>query len=156
MSGAHSIDLCESVTRDIHRMVFDQLVRCGVQLDGMLLKPNMVISGQQCESQASVEEVATRTVALLRDTVPASVPGVVFLSGGQNEILATQHLQAINERNSSLPWVLSFSYGRALQHSALRAWGGKSANVGVAGKTLLHRARCNAHAARGEYSASMD
>ncbi|MGB1700705.1 MAG: class I fructose-bisphosphate aldolase, partial [Nannocystaceae bacterium] len=156
MSGSHSIDRCESVTRDTHRVVFEQLANAGVQFDGMLLKPNMVISGDACDSQASVREVADRTVALLRDTVPAAVPGIVFLSGGQSETLATEHLQAMNEGNPSLPWALSFSYGRALQHSALRAWGGKSANVGVASKTLLHRARCNAHAARGEYSASME
>ncbi len=156
MSGAHTIDRCEAVTRDTHRLVFAQLARCGVRFDGMLLKPNMVISGQECEAQASVQEVAARTVALLRDTVPASVPGIVFLSGGQSETLATEHLQAMNEGAPSLPWALSFSYGRALQHSALRAWAGKSSNVGVASKTLLHRARCNAHAARGEYTSSME
>ena len=156
MDGDHDIDRCETVTRETHRVVFDELARQRVQLDGMLLKPNMVISGSGCAAQAGVDEVAARTVALLRDTVPASVPGVVFLSGGQAEQVATAHLQAMNANHGAHPWQLSFSYGRALQQSALKTWAGKAAQVEAAGRALIHRARCNAHAAKGTYNAAME
>lgn len=156
MDGDHDIGRCEEVTRETHRAVFDELRRQGVALDGILLKPNMVISGAGCATQAGVDEVAARTVALLRDTVPASVPGVVFLSGGQSEVVATEHLQAMNASHEGLPWALSFSYGRALQQSALKTWGGDPANVEAAGAALSRRARCNYHAALGTYETSME
>ena len=116
----------------------------------------MVISGAGCATQAGEDEDAARTVALLRETVPAAVPGVVFLSGGQSEVVATEHLQAMNAAHDDLPWALSFSYGRALQQSALKTWGGDASNVEAAGAALSRRARCNHHAALGTYETSME
>jgi fructose-bisphosphate aldolase class I len=122
----------------------------------MLLKPNMVISGTRCETQASVAEVAEATVRCLRRHVPAAVPGVVFLSGGQSDELASAHLNAMNAMDLSHPWELSFSYGRALQAPALKAWGGKADNLDAGRKALLHRARCNSAARTGKYDAAME
>jgi fructose-bisphosphate aldolase class I len=155
MDGDHDIDRCEVVTTRTLQAVFDELFHQGVDFEGMLLKPNMVISGLDCPEQAGVETVAERTVQCFRRVVPAAVPGIVFLSGGQSSQVATAHLNAMNALDSQ-PWELSFSYGRALQEDTLKAWGGKAAQVGAAQKMFQHRARCNAAARFGEYTESME
>jgi fructose-bisphosphate aldolase class I len=156
MDGTHDIERCYRVTRDTLRAVFSQLGLQRVELSGMLLKPNMVISGKDCEQQAGVEEVAARTVKCLMETVPAAVPGIVFLSGGQSDELATAHLNAMNSGEPALPWELSFSYGRALQQPALKAWGGKAENIESGRKAFMHRARCNGAARYGRYDAKLE
>lgn len=155
MDGAHDIETCEEVTRATLSAVFAQLDAQGVEFEGMLLKPNMVISGAKCPQQATVQEVAEATVRTLRRYVPAAVPGIVFLSGGQSDELATAHLDAMNRLGPN-PWVLSFSYGRALQAAALKAWAGQAGNVAAGQKAFAHRAACNSAAVRGEYSAAME
>jgi fructose-bisphosphate aldolase class I len=155
MDGDHDIERCEEVTGQTLAQVFKQLRVQGVALEGMLLKPNMVISGQDCARQASVDEVAAATVRCLRRFVPAAVPGIVFLSGGQSAELATEHLNAMHKLGPQ-PWALSFSYGRALQAPALDAWLGKDANVDAAKGAFYHRAECNAAAARGDYTPAME
>ena len=152
MDGDHDIDVCEEVTEEVLRSVYNELALQNVWLEGTLLKPNMVISGQDCPEQAGVEEVAERTLRCLRRTVPAAVPGIVFLSGGQSDELATEHLNAMNKR-PGLPWKLSFSYGRALQAAPLKAWAGKRENIGKGQEAFLKRARDNAAAASGRYAA---
>ena len=156
MDGEHDQEACFEVTRLTHRLVFDELRRQRVHLPGMLLKPNMIVSGKGCTTQASVDEVATRTVELLRETVPAAVAGIVFLSGGQSEVEATRHLDAMNRLDLPKPWQLSFSYGRALQQPALHAWSGDAGKLGAAGAALLHRARCNGAAALGKYGEALE
>jgi fructose-bisphosphate aldolase class I len=156
MDGAHTIERCEEVTANVLHAVFDALFDQNVALQGMLLKPNMVISGIKCARQASVEEVAAATVRCLRRHVPAAVPGIVFLSGGQNHIMATEHLSAINQLDAAKPWVLSFSYGRALQDEALNAWRGKSGNVNAGQQAFYHRAKCDSAAAVGKYNRAME
>jgi fructose-bisphosphate aldolase class I len=151
MDGGHDIDACEEVTTEALKLVFDALFEQRVQLEGMLLKPSMVISGRDCPQQAGVAEVAERTLRCLRRTVPAAVPGVVFLSGGQSSEDATAHLNAMNAAFGPHPWKVSFSYGRALQDQALRAWRGQPENVAAAQQLLLRRARLNSAAIRGEY-----
>jgi fructose-bisphosphate aldolase class I len=153
MDGDHDIDVCEEVTEEVLRSVFNELVLQNVWLEGTLLKPNMVISGQDCPDQAGVQEVAERTVRCLKRTVPAAVPGVVFLSGGQSDQLATEHLNAMNKLPGTLPWKLSFSYGRALQAAPLKAWAGKAANLDKGQAAFLQRARDNAAATTGSYAA---
>ena len=155
MDGDHPIERCEVATRDTLAEVFAALHRHRVRLDGMLLKPNMVVSGSDAPTQASVEEVAERTVAALRDHVPASVPGIVFLSGGQSDEAATAHLNAMN-RLGNVPWQLSFSYGRALQAPALKAWKGEPANGPAAQRAFLHRARLNGAARSGSWTQAME
>jgi fructose-bisphosphate aldolase class I len=152
MDGDHDIDLCDEVTTETLHVVFDALYRQGVSLEGMLLKPNMVIAGTGCSRQAGVEEVAERTVRCLCRTVPPAVPGIVFLSGGQSEQVATAHLNAMNANSGAQPWKLSFSYGRALQDGALKSWRGSSDNTAPAQKALITRARLNRAAAMGEYT----
>lgn len=152
MDGDHDIDDCEEITEEILRTVFAELAIQGVLLEGMLLKPNMVISGKDCPAQAGVEEVAERTLRCLLRTVPAAVPGIVFLSGGQSDELATLHLDAMNKQAGTPPWKLSFSYGRALQAAPLKAWAGKVDNVAQAQSALLERAKANAAAAEGAYT----
>ena len=152
MDGAHDIDRCERVTEDTLDAVFDELHRQRVALEGMLLKPNMVISGTEAADRAGVEEVAERTVRCLRRKAPAAVPGVVFLSGGQTEVEATAHLNAMNANYGPNPWKLSFSYGRALQDGALKGWRGEAGNTGAAQSTLQRRALLNSAAALGAYS----
>ena len=125
-------------------------------MEHTILKTNMVISGKQCPEQADVQEVAELTVNCLLNCVPASLPGIVFLSGGQSAELATAHLNAMNANNKNLPWPLSFSYGRALQEPCLKAWAGKEDNVTSAQAALLHREKCNSLACAGEYSESME
>lgn len=151
MDGPHDIDTCEEVTTQTLNFVFDALADQRVVLEGMLLKPNMVVSGKENDHQAAVEEVAERTLRCLRRTVPAAVPGIVFLSGGQSSEDATAHLNAMNGY-SPHPWRLSFSYGRALQDQALKAWRGEAENIGAAQERLLRRSRLNSLAALGQYS----
>jgi fructose-bisphosphate aldolase, class I len=155
MTGEHSIDVCEAVTYGTLLGVFSALQRHLVVLEEMLLKPNMVIAGDESPNQAMVEEVASATVRVLRRTVPAAVPGIVFLSGGQSPELATQHLNEMN-RMGDYPWKLSFSYGRALQEPAMEAWNGKNENAGKAQEIFYNRCRLNHAAALGEYSPDME
>lgn len=157
MDGNHTIERCAQVTEEVLREVFHQLNIQGVMLEGMLLKPNMVVPGLECPKQASVNEVADATVNCLLRTVPAAVPGVMFLSGGQTSEDASARLNAMNVRfKSRLPWALSFSFARAIQQPALSIWKGKDANVPAAQKALLHRAKCNSAARRGEYNDAME
>jgi fructose-bisphosphate aldolase class I len=152
MDGPHSIERCEVVTGKVLDAVFGALFEQGVRLEEMLLKPNMVVSGDECPRQADVGEVAEATLRCLRRHVPAAVPAVVFLSGGQRDVVATKHLDAINRADGPKPWALSFSYGRALQDAALATWRGKAENVSAAQRAFHHRARCNSLAARGAYT----
>ena len=152
MDGDHDIDRCDEVTTETLHVVFGALHRQGVSLEGMLLKPNMVIAGKDCSRQADVEEVAERTVRCLRRTVPAAVPGIVFLSGGQSEQVATAHLNAMNAKFGPHPWTLSFSYGRALQDGALKSWRGSADNTAAAQNALATRAKLNSAATKGEYT----
>jgi fructose-bisphosphate aldolase class I len=155
MDGEHTIERCEVVTTAALQRTFRRLFQQRVHVEGALLKPNMVLSGTECETQAGVQEVAEATVRCLSRTVPAALPGVVFLSGGQSDELATQHLNAMNAMGPH-PWELSFSYGRALQAPALKAWAGKAENRDAAQAALLHRARCNGAARSGSYSDAME
>ncbi len=155
MDGAHTIERCEEVTEWTLREVFAALADQRVVLEHMVLKPSMVISGKECAKQAGVQEVAARTLQTLKRTVPAAVPGIAFLSGGQSDELATAHLDAMNKLGGA-PWALTFSYGRALQHAALTAWKGQTANVASAQRALHHRAQMNARAALGQYRAEME
>ncbi len=152
MDGDHDIDDCEIVTEEALATVFAELALQDVLLEGMLLKPNMVISGAGCAEQAGVEEVAERSLRCLLRNVPAAMPGIVFLSGGQSDEVATRHLDAMNKLPAIKPWKLSFSYGRALQAAPLKAWGGKVANAAAAQGALMERAKANGAAARGEYA----
>jgi fructose-bisphosphate aldolase class I len=136
--------------------VFDALEDQRVWFEAMLLKPNMVIAGEDCASQASVQEVATATLRCLRRHAPAAVPGIVFLSGGQDHLAATRHLSAINQLDGPKPWTLSFSYGRALQDEALTAWRGRKENLKAAQAAFYHRAKCESAAALGRYTAAME
>jgi fructose-bisphosphate aldolase class I len=154
MDADNTLETCwEVTTRTLHE-TFDQLYDAGVDLQGTLLKPNMVIAGKGCPEQPGAERIAEATVACFRGVVPAAVPGIVFLSGGQSEVQATENLNAINQIGG--PWPLSFSYGRALQASALAEWGGDSANADSAQAVFVHRARMNALAAGGEWNAEME
>ena len=155
MDGPHTIQRCEEVTSNALQLVFRELDAQNVLLEGIVLKPNMVISGADCKTQASVEDVAEATVRCLKRYVPGATPGIAFLSGGQTEEQASAHLSAMN-RLPDLPWELSFSYGRALQAAALKAWGGKAENIGSAQRAFLHRARCNGRARDGSYTADME
>jgi fructose-bisphosphate aldolase class I len=156
MEGAHTIDRCNTVTGEVLHAVFNALYKQKVSLEGMLLKPNMILSGSLCPTQASVNEVADATLRCLLRHVPAAVPGIVFLSGGQSDVMATAHLNAINSQAASRPWKISFSYGRALQDPALAAWLGNKQNYAAAQQAFHHRARCNAAASIGKYSATTE
>ncbi len=151
MDGAHDINRCQDVTEEVLEAVFHELYLQEVYLEGIILKPNMVIAGKKCKTQAAPAEVARMTVETLLRCVPAAVPGIMFLSGGQSEEDATLHLDLMNA-GADLPWKLSFSYGRALQQSALSAWKGESANVAAAQKAFLERASANSRACAGTYS----
>ena len=155
MDGDHTIERCYEVTTATLHAVFHELYLQRVELEGMLLKPNMVLSGKDAPKQAGVQEVAEQTIRCLKATVPAAVPGIVFLSGGQSDELATAHLNAMNAMGEH-PWELSFSYGRALQAPALKAWRGKEENVAAAQEAYLHRARLNGAARSGSYSEEME
>lgn len=155
MDGDHTLERCETVTQHTLERVYAALHEHKVQLEGTLLKPNMVLSGKHCPIQVGIEEVAASTVRCLRRTVPTAVPGIVFLSGGQSDVAATAHLSAMN-RLGPHPWQLSFSYGRALQAPALEAWAGQMSNTVVAQKAYYHRARMNGAARFGRYSPSLE
>jgi fructose-bisphosphate aldolase class I len=155
MDGQHDIARCRAVTAETLQRVYAALFDHGVHLEGSLLKPNMVISGKACPDQASPEEIARSTVECFRQAVPAAVPGIVFLSGGQSAEEATVNLNAINALGKQ-PWALSFSYGRALQEHTLKAWQGQSANVAAAQHAFHHRAACNSAAREGKYTQAME
>ena len=156
MDGAHTIERCEEVTTAVLNAVFDALAAEGVALELMVLKPNMVISGKECAVQASARQVAEATVRCFRRTVPAAVPGIMFLSGGQGDVQATENLDAINRLSAHHPWTFSFSYGRALQAPSLKAWGGKKDNIAAGQKALQKRALLNGAACRGEYEGKLE
>lgn len=153
--AVHDIATCYEVSEWTLKTVFEQLYYAKVDLEGMILKPSMVIAGQKCPTQAGPDEVAEQTVKLLRACVPAAVPGIAFLSGGQSSVLATEHLSLMNAIGG-LPWKLTFSYGRALQAAALNAWGGKTENVAAGQRAFDHRARMNALAAAGKWSLAIE
>lgn len=155
MDGPHDIETCEAVTETALRSLFNRLLDHNVYLEGILLKPNMVLPGTLSDTEAGNEEVAARTLKVFKNTVPASVPGIVFLSGGQSSVLATQNLNAMNQVKD-LPWRLSFSYGRALQEDALKTWGGNSENVKAAQSVFYKRAMLNGHATNGTYTQEME
>ena len=155
MDGAHTLERCETVTAAVLVEVFARLQAHRVFLEGMVLKPNMVISGQKCPSRASAPQVAEATLRCLKRHVPPAVPGIAFLSGGQSETEATLHLDLMN-RSGSLPWRLSFSYGRALQQTALSVWAGSAANVAAAQRAFFKRARLNGLATAGRYEGSLE
>jgi fructose-bisphosphate aldolase, class I len=156
MEGPHTIERCEKVTSGVLHAVFHALFQQDVALEGMLLKPNMVIAGKACTRQPSAEDVATATLRCLRQHVPTAIPGIVFLSGGQNARLATAHLNAINRLPGSKPWKISFSYGRALQDPALEAWHGRDENLAAGQSALYRRASCNGAASLGRYADEME
>jgi len=155
MDGDHDIERCSMITEWVLKTVFEQLYYQKVALEGMVLKPNMVISGKKAKNRAGVEEVAEKTVKVLKACVPAAVPGIAFLSGGQSDEEATAHLDAMN-RIGDLPWPLTFSYGRALQHAPQQAWSGKSENVAAAQRAFIHRAMMNSLAARGQWKQDLE
>jgi fructose-bisphosphate aldolase class I len=157
MDGDHTLERCQEVTEEVLRTVFNQLYTQRVTLEGMILKPNMVLPGLTCPKQETVDEVADATVGSLLRAVPAAVPGIAFLSGGQPGQLATARLNAMNVRfKSRLPWALAFSFARAIQQPALEIWQGEESHVLAAQQALYHRARCNRAARRGEYDAAME
>ncbi len=155
MDGDHDIDRCQAVTEWTLKTVFEQLYDQRVALEGMVLKPNMVIAGKKCSKQASVEEVAEKTVKVLKACVPAAVPGIAFLSGGQSDADATAHLDAMN-KIGDLPWRLTFSYGRALQAAPQKAWSGKAENVAAAQRAFAHRAMMNGLASLGQWKQDLE
>jgi fructose-bisphosphate aldolase class I len=157
MEGAHTLHTCSEITEKVLRAVFHELYAQRVKLECMILKPNMVLPGSTCPRQETVDEVADATVQCLLRAVPAAVPGIAFLSGGQSGKLASARLNAMNVRfKSRLPWAVAFSFGRAIQEPALEIWHGQQANVEAAQQALYHRARCDKAARSGEYNASMD
>jgi len=154
--GSHSLERCQHVTEKVLAAVYKALNDHNVYIEGTLLKPNMVTAGQQCPVQATPEQVGEATVTTFRRTIPACMPGVTFLSGGQSELSASANLNAINNHPACKPWKLSFSFGRALQASVLKAWAGKAENAAAAEKTFLHRARMNSLASLGKYQVSLE
>lgn len=156
MDGSHAIDRCEQVTGAVLHAVFNALREQRVALEAMLLKPNMVVAGSECHEAPSVLDVATATLRCLSRHVPAAVPGIVFLSGGQDEHSATIHLDAINRLPWPKPWTISFSYGRALQDPALKTWHGQEGRLAAAQQALALRARCNSAAAVGAYTNDLE
>jgi len=155
MDGDHDIDRCYMITEWTLKTVFEQLYYQKVALEGMVLKPNMAIAGKKCPQQASVDEVAEKTVKLLKACVPAAVPGIAFLSGGQSDEDATAHLDAMN-KIGNLPWPLTFSYGRALQAAPQKAWSGRPENVAAAQRAFTHRAAMNSLATRGQWKEDLE
>lgn len=160
MDGEHSLKRCQETTEKMLRSVFEQLYTQGVILEGIILKPNMVLPGLQCAKQEPAENVAEATITCLLRAVPAAVPGIAFLSGGQSSELASARLNAMNVSSyplrSRLPWALAFSFARAIQQPALEIWHGEETNIAAAQKALYHRANCNRAARRGDYSATME
>lgn len=155
MDGDHTADRCMEVTEAVLRSLFNALARHRVKLEGTILKPNMIVSGKKCAKQAGVQEVAEKTIAVFKRTVPAAIPGIVFLSGGQSDEDATAHLNAMNAIGN-LPWALSFSYGRALQAAPQKAWAGKAENVPAGQKAFAHRAKMNGLAALGKWKPELE
>jgi fructose-bisphosphate aldolase class I len=155
MDGDHNIDRCVDVTTWVLKETFQQLFYNRVALEGIVLKPNMAIAGKKCAKRASVEEVAEKTVRVLKECVPGAVPGIAFLSGGQSDEEATAHLDAMN-KIGNLPWKLTFSYGRALQHAPQTTWKGKSENVAAAQRAFSHRAKMNSLAALGQWKSDLE
>ncbi|MGB7096655.1 MAG: class I fructose-bisphosphate aldolase [Anaerolineales bacterium] len=155
MDGDHTLECCEEVTTITLDAVFSEMFAAGVKLEGILLKPNMILAGKGCTEQASVQEVAEATIRVLMRTVPPAVPGIVFLSGGQTPAQATENLSAMNAIGG-FPWQLSFSYGRALQEETLKSWLGKEANVAAAQKSFYRRAKLNSMARYGDYSPDLE
>jgi fructose-bisphosphate aldolase, class I len=155
LDGSHSVERCQEVSEQTLKVTFTALFLHRVNLEGMILKPSMVVSGKDNPRQAGVEEVAERTLRCLKRTVPAAVPGIAFLSGGQSAVSATEHLNAMNQLGPH-PWQVSFSYARALQDPALKAWKGEAANVAAAQKIFYHRAKMNGAARRGRYTSQME
>jgi fructose-bisphosphate aldolase class I len=155
MDGDHDIERCYDASVTTLRALFVQLAEHRVSLEGLLLKTNMVLAGKKCPTQASAGEIAAATLRCFRNTVPTAVPGIVFLSGGQDDVPATENLNEMN-KVGPLPWELSFSYGRALQAPALKAWKGETSNVEAGQNALLHRAKCNGAARSGSYSMKME
>ncbi len=155
MDGDHDIDRCFEVTQRVLSKTFQELFVQRVALEGMILKPNMVVPGKKSAKQASVDEVADKTIQLLKRCVPAAVPGIAFLSGGQSDEEATAHLNAMN-RTLGLPWRLTFSYGRALQAAPQKAWSGRAENVAAGQRAFTHRARMNGLASKGEWAADLE
>ena len=155
MDGDHDIDRCYDVTSRVLNQTFRELRVQRVELEGMILKPNMAVSGKKCAKQAPVGEVAEKTIRMLKACVPAAVPGIAFLSGGQSDEEATAHLNAMNAIGH-LPWKLTFSYGRALQAAPQKAWSGKSENVAAGQRAFTHRARMNALASKGEWATDLE
>ncbi|GGY44992.1 class I fructose-bisphosphate aldolase [Parvularcula lutaonensis] len=157
MDGDHDIDRCYEVTEMGLKLLYEELYDAKVALEGTILKPNMVIAGKKSDRQASTDEIAEKTVRCFRNAVPAAVPGIVFLSGGQSEVQATENLNTMNKAYADImPWKLSFSYGRALQASALESWGGKKENVPAAQAAFAHRARMNGLAQQGAWTPEME
>lgn len=155
MDGDHSIERCYDASVTTLRSLFSQLAEHRVLLEGTLLKTNMVLSGKNAKQQASEQEVAEQTLRCFREAVPAAIPGIVFLSGGQDDVPATVHLDLMNKMGPH-PWELSFSYGRALQAPSLKAWKGDVSNVEAGQQALLHRAKCNGAARDGRYDKKME
>jgi fructose-bisphosphate aldolase class I len=155
MDGAHDIDRCAAVTEYVLKTVYEELYEQRVVLEGTVLKPNMVIAGRKCPQQASVDEVAAKTLTVLKRCVPAAVAGIAFLSGGQSDEEATAHLDAMN-RIGGVPWRLTFSYGRALQAAPQKTWSGKADNVAAAQRAFAHRARMNGLASMGKWQSELE
>lgn len=156
MDGSHTIERCEDVTGSVLHAVFHELFAQCVTLEGMLLKPNMVLPGQSCSRPASVQQVATATLRCLLRHAPAAVPGIVFLSGGQSDVLATAHLNEIQRIDAPRPWKMTFSYGRALLDAALAAWHGRPDNLKLGQQAFYHRAKCNSAATYGKYNEELE
>jgi fructose-bisphosphate aldolase class I len=155
MDGAHDIDRCDAVTRAVLQATFQELFEQRVALEGIILKPNMVVPGMKWQRPVSAQQVAERTIAALKATVPSAVPGIAYLSGGQSDEQATAHLDAMN-RIGGFPWKMTFSYGRALQAAPQKAWSGRSENVPAAQAAFAHRARMNSLASLGQWSADLE
>jgi len=155
MDGDHTIDTCDEVTEYVLKTVFQELYIARVKLEGMVLKPNMIVPGAKCEEQAPDQEIAERTIRVLKNCVPSAVPGIAFLSGGQSDVEATARLDAMN-RVGGFPWHLTFSYGRALQHAPQVAWGGKAGNVSAAQAAFSHRAEMNGLATLGKWTPEIE
>ena len=155
MGGYHNVERCHEVTEIVLNALYRELYEQGVKLEGTILKPNMVVAGKKCPVQPSVEEVAERTIKVLKDTVPVAVPGIAFLSGGQDNEVATEHLNMMN-KIGGFPWKMTYSYGRALQQSALKAWLGKADNYDIAQTAFHLRAKMNGLASLGEWSQKLE
>jgi fructose-bisphosphate aldolase class I len=156
MEGNHNLQVCFTVTEQVLRTVFSHLYEQGVTLESVIVKPNMVISGLSCPIQATIDEVADATIKCLRQSVPAAVGGIAFLSGGQSGEIASAHLNAMHVRYPKLPWPLTFSFARAIQQPAMEIWQGKDANIKAAQQALFHRAKCDQAARQGLYNSGME